>query len=109
APVYRQRVDERIWRRLDFAAGNWAGHRDLVRLDRIRAALGRQSSRQPKPLRRADLRSIRTHRLAHRLWRDSLRTLFDRAADAERLQRPRLFGPGPETEALVYRRMDILW
>ena len=38
----------------------------LVRLDRIRAALGRQSSRQPKPLRRADLRSIRPDRLAHR-------------------------------------------
>ena len=43
----------------------------------------------------------------HSLWRDSVRTLCDRAADAEHIQWPRLFRSGPEAEALVDGRMDI--
>ena len=38
----------------------------------------------------------------------ALRTLCARAADAKHLQRPRLFGCGPEGETLVDRRMGVL-
>ena len=109
AGVDRRRVDERIWRRMDLAAGNRSAHRDLVRLDRVRSSLGRQSPDQSNPRRRADLCSIRPDGFADRFWPDGARTLRARAADAKHLQRPRLFGRGPEGETLVDRRMGVLW
>ena len=80
ARVHRRRAGDGVWRRLDLAAGNRPAHRNPVRLDWVRPALGRQSPGQPKPLRRADLCSIRPDRTRSPLYGE---TAFEHYAIGE--------------------------